>query len=108
MARKFHRQGEQWRDIENPGLATGVFSPASAYRSAVLFGVFFCRVLVVLGGMQLMTVSDLRVMCGLLVRAGLMMFGRFAMMHCRLLVMMRGLFMVLVDVVVRHRCLPGL
>lgn len=69
---------------------------------------FFGRMLVALGGMQLMTMGDLRVLGGLFMCAGLMMLGRFAMMHCRLLVMMGGLFMVLVDVVVHHRCLPGL
>lgn len=74
----------------------------------MLLGMFFCRMLMVLGGMKLMTVGDLRVVRGRFVRAGLMMLGRFAMMHGRLLVVMRGLFMVLVDIVVRHRCLRGL
>lgn len=74
----------------------------------MLFGMFFGRVLVMLGGMQMMTVGDLRVVSGLFVRPGLMMLGTFTMMHCCLIVMMSGFFVVLVDVVVCHRYLPGL
>jgi hypothetical protein len=67
--------------------------------------------LMMLGGMQMMTVRHFRMMRRLLVMAGFVVLGGFAMMFCRLFVMMRGFFVMLVDLVVVqilvHRRLPG-
>ena len=72
----------------------------------MLFGVLLGRVIVVLLGMQMMTMRDFGVMRGLLVVAALVMLGRLTMMFRRLFVMMRGFFVMLVDVVLSHFCLP--
>jgi hypothetical protein len=68
----------------------------------VLIGVLLRSVLVVLGGMQRMAVGYFGVMRGLLVIAGLGMFGGFAMMLGRMLVVLGGLFMMLVNLVLVH------
>jgi hypothetical protein len=75
--------------------------------SAVVFGVHFRGVAVVFGRMQGMAVGDMRMMCGLFVISCLVMLGGFAMMFSRVLMMLRGLLMVLVDLVLAvHDCLP--
>jgi hypothetical protein len=61
--------------------------------------------------MQMVAVRHFRMMRRLVVIAGLVVLGGFAMMLSRLLVMMRGFFVVLVDLVVVqifavHRRLP--
>jgi hypothetical protein len=73
----------------------------------VFFGVEFRRFAVMLGCMQRMAVGNLGMAGGLVVIAGFMVLGGFAMVFGRMLVMVRGLFVVLVDLVVFHRCLPG-
>ena len=65
-----------------------------------MFGVLFGSVVVVIGGVQRMAVGDFRVMCRFLVMPGLMVLCRFAVMLCRLVVMVSGFFMMLVDVVI--------
>jgi hypothetical protein len=69
---------------------------------AVLFGVLLGGVLVVFHGMQSVAVRDLGVMRGLLVVAGLVMLGRFAVMLGRVLVVIRRVLMVLMDSVLAH------
>jgi hypothetical protein len=75
----------------------------------VLFGVQLGGFVMMFSGMQVVTVRHLRMMCSLFVMSGLVVFGGFAMMLRRLLVMMRGVFVMLVDLVVIfavHRRLP--
>jgi hypothetical protein len=73
----------------------------------VLFCVFLGGVLVMLDGVQMMAVRDLGVMGSLFVIAGFVMFGGFAMMLGRVLMMLRGMFVVLVNLVIVHRSLSG-
>jgi hypothetical protein len=78
----------------------------------VRFRVQLGGILMMLGGMQMVAVRDFRVMGGLFVFAGLVVLGSLAMMLGRLLVVMRGFFVVLVDIAVVqilavHRRLPG-
>jgi hypothetical protein len=72
-----------------------------------MLGVLLRRVVVVLDRVQVMAVSDLRMMRGLFVIAGFVVLRRLAMMLGRVLVVMRGFLMMLVDVVTAHRSLPG-
>ena len=65
-------------------------------------------VLMVLDGMQMVAVRDLRMMRGLFMIAGLMMLGGFAMMLGRVLMMICGMLVVLVNLVVVHGSLSGL
>jgi hypothetical protein len=70
-------------------------------------------VLVVLAGVQVMTMRDFRMMRGLLMSARFVMLGGFAMMLGGMLMVMRRALMMLVDVVLVkvltvHRSLPGL
>jgi hypothetical protein len=74
----------------------------------VLFCVFLGGVLLVLGSVQVMAVRDLRMMSGLFVIAGFMMFGCFAMMLGRVLMMLRGVLVVLMNLVIVHGSLSGL
>ncbi len=75
---------------------------------AVLVRVHFRRMLVMLGGMQMMPKSHLGMMRRLFVIAGLVVLGGLTMMLSRMLVVIRGLLMVFVDVATVHRLLPGL
>jgi hypothetical protein len=68
----------------------------------VLHGVLLGRLVVMVVGMQRMSMRDFGVMRGLLVIAGLGMFGGFAMMLGRMLVVLGGLFMMLVNLVLVH------
>ena len=79
---------------------------------AVRFGVQLGGFLMMLGGMHMVTVRHIRMMRRLLVMAGFVMLGGLTMMFCSLLVMMRGFFVMLVDLVVVQilavrRLLPG-
>jgi hypothetical protein len=68
----------------------------------VLHGVLLGRLVVMVVGMQRMSTRHFGVMRGLFVVAGLGMFGGFAMMLGRMIVMLGGLFVMLVDVVFVH------
>jgi hypothetical protein len=72
----------------------------------VLISVLLRSVLVVFGGMQRVAVRHFGVMCGLLVIAGLGVLGSFAMVLGRMLVMVRGMFVMFVNVMAVHRRLP--
>jgi hypothetical protein len=106
------------------GAASGSSPPEAANVSALLYDMRSLFVVVavrfrmqlggflmMLAGMQMMTLRHFRMMRRLLVTAGFVVLGSFAMMFSRLLVMMRGLFAMLVDLVVVqilvHRRLPG-
>jgi hypothetical protein len=67
-----------------------------------LDGVFLGRLVVMVIGVQRMSMRDFGVMRGLFVVAGLGMFGGFAMMFGRMLVMLGGLFVMFVNVVLVH------
>jgi hypothetical protein len=73
----------------------------------VLFRVLLGGVLVMLDGVQMVAVRDLGVMRSLFMIAGLVMFGGFAMMLGRILMMLRGMFVVLVNLVIVHGSLSG-
>jgi hypothetical protein len=73
----------------------------------VLLGVHLRCVLVVLGGVQVMTMRHFGVMRRLFVVSGLVVLGGFAMVLGRVLVVVRGLVMMFVNVVIVHRSLPG-
>jgi hypothetical protein len=78
--------------------------------AAVRFRMQLGGFLMMLGGMQMMTVRYFRMMRRLLVMAGFVVLGGFAMMLCGLFVVMRGFLVMLVDLVVQilvHRQLPG-
>ena len=74
----------------------------------MLFCVFLGGVLLVLGSVQVMAVRDLRMMSGLFMIAGFMMFGCFAMVLGRVLMMLRGVLVVLMNLVIVHGSLSGL
>jgi hypothetical protein len=69
-------------------------------RSAVMFGVLLGSVMMMIGSVQRVAVCDFRVMRGLFVVPGFVMLGRFAMMLCRFVVVMRGFLMMFVDIVI--------
>jgi hypothetical protein len=76
---------------------------------AVVLGVMTARLGMMLLGMAGMAVGGMGVMRRLLVIAGLMMFGGFAVMLGRVFVMFGGLVMMVLDAcVVAHVCSPGL
>jgi hypothetical protein len=72
----------------------------------VMLGVMTAGFGVMLFGMAGMAVSGVGVMPRLLVIAGFMMLGSFAMMLCRVLVMFGSLVMVIDACVVAHGALP--
>ena len=86
----------------------GRFAPHYQRDLVVLFCVFLGGVLLVLGSVQVMAVRDLRMMSGLFMIAGFMMFGCFAMMLGRVLMMLRGVLVVLMNLVIVHGSLSGL
>jgi len=69
-------------------------------RLAVMLRVHFRSVVMMLGRVQRMTVSDFGVVRGFFVMSGFVMLGRLAMVFRRLLVVVRGFFMVLVNAVI--------
>jgi hypothetical protein len=73
----------------------------------VVFGVLFRGVLVVLYGVQVMSVSYLGMMRGLFVVAGFVVLGGLTVVLGRMLVMMGGFLVMLVDIVTVHGSLPG-
>jgi hypothetical protein len=78
----------------------------------VFLGMQFRRLMVMLGGPQMMPVRDLGMVRGLFVIAGLVMFGGFTVVLGGVVVMVRGMFVMFVDVVfvqilAVHRLLPG-
>ncbi len=74
----------------------------------MMLGVLLRRVLVMFGGVQGMAVRDLGMMRCLLVIAGAMVFGGFAMMLGRMVMMMRRFFVMFMDLVAVHGWLPPL
>jgi hypothetical protein len=68
----------------------------------VLHGVLLGRLVVMVVGMQRMSMRDFGVVRGLFMVAGLGMFRGFAMMLGGVLVMLGGLFMMLVNLVFMH------
>jgi hypothetical protein len=86
----------------------GRFAPHYQRDLVVLFCVFLGGVLLVLGSVHVMAVRDLRMMSGLFMIAGFMMFGCFAMMLGRVLMMLRGVLVVLMSLVIVHGSLSGL
>ena len=69
---------------------------------AVLVGVFFRRMFVVFGGVQMMAMRNLGVMRRLFMIASFVMFCRLAMVFRGLVMMVCRLLMVLMDLVFRH------
>jgi hypothetical protein len=74
----------------------------------VLFGVLLGGMLLVLDGMQMMTLRDLGMMRRLFIIASFVMLGGFAMMLGRVLMMRRGVLVVLMNLVIVHSLLSGL
>lgn len=68
----------------------------------------FGGMLLVLDGMQMMTLRDLGMMRRLFMIAGFVMLGGFAMMLGRMLMMRRGVLVVLMNLVIVHSSLSGL
>ncbi len=73
----------------------------------MLLGVLLCCVLVVLGRVQVMPMGDFGVVRSLFMIAGLVMFCGLVMVFGRVFVVVRGLFVMLMNVVTVHRRLPG-
>jgi hypothetical protein len=73
----------------------------------VLIRVQFRRFFVMLGGMQVMTVSDLGMVRGLFVIAGFVVLGGFTVVLCCMLVVIGSVLVVFVNLVAFHRLLPG-
>jgi hypothetical protein len=69
---------------------------------------FFRRMLVMLGGVHVMAMCHRRVVRRLFVMAGLVVLCRLAMMLGRLFVVVRSLFVVIVNFVIVHRASPGI
>jgi hypothetical protein len=63
---------------------------------------------VVFYGMQSMSVRNFRVMRSLFMIAGFVMLGRFAMVLCRVVVVLRGMLVMLMNFVTAHVCSPEL
>lgn len=72
----------------------------------MVLGVLLRRVFVVLVGVQGMPVRDAGMMRGLFVVARLVMLRRFAMVLGRMFVMVRGMLVMLVNLVIVHCRLP--
>ena len=92
------------------GTGTVAASLASHYQHdlLVLVGVLLGGVLLVLDGVQMVAVRDLRMVRGLFMVAGFVMFGRFAMMLGRVLVMVGGVLVMLMNLVIVHSSVSGL
>jgi hypothetical protein len=59
-------------------------------------------------GVQSVAMRDFGAVRSLFMIAGFMMFGRFAMVLCRVVVVCRGMLMVLMNFVAVHICSPEL
>jgi hypothetical protein len=75
---------------------------ASESFLAVLFRVLPCCIVLVLGSLQVMTEGNPGMMRGLLVVASFVMLGGFTMMFGSVFVMLRCLFVMLVNLVLCH------
>jgi hypothetical protein len=73
----------------------------------MLFGVFPCGIVLVLGRLQVMTESDPGMVRGPLVIARFVVLGGFAMMFGGVLVVLRRMFVMFVDLVLGHVFSPG-
>jgi hypothetical protein len=73
----------------------------------MLFGVLFCRVLMVLGSVQVMPMGDFGVVRGLFMIAGLVVLCGLVMVFGRMFMVLRGLFVMFMNIVTVHRWLPG-
>ncbi len=73
----------------------------------MMIGVLLRRMVVMLGRVERVTVSHLRMMRGFLVIAVFGMLGGFAMMLGGVVVVVGGLFVVFVNVVLAHYFSPG-
>jgi hypothetical protein len=73
---------------------------------AVLLGVMPARLDVMMFSVAGMAMGGVRVMCRLLVIAGLVMLGCFAMMLCRMLVVLGRLVVMLHALMFAHISLP--
>ena len=71
-----------------------------------MFGMQLRRMAMVFMGMQRMPMRGVRMMRGLAMIAGLGVFRRFAVMLCRVVVMLGSHFVMFVDVVIAHLALP--
>jgi hypothetical protein len=72
-----------------------------------MLGVLLRSVLVMLGRVQGMPMRDLGMVRRLLVISRFMVLGGLAMKLGRVLVVVRGILMVLMNLVTAHRSLPG-
>ena len=75
--------------------------------SAVLFCMLSCGVVLVLGCLKVMTECNPGMMRGLLVIARFVVLGGFAMILGSLIIVLRCLFVMLVNFVFFHSFLPG-
>jgi hypothetical protein len=64
--------------------------------------IVFCRLLCVVGSLEMVSVSQVSVMCCLFMRARLMLLGRFKMMACGLLMVLGCLLVVLCTLMSSH------
>jgi hypothetical protein len=80
---------------------------ATAGLLAVLFGVHLARILMVVGCVQMMAMSDLRMMRRFLMVAGLVVMSGFAMVFRSFGVVVSGLLVVFVDIMLGHGDLPA-
>jgi hypothetical protein len=72
----------------------------------MLFRVLPCGIVLVLSGFQVMAECNPRMMRGLLVIARFVMLGGLAMMFGSLVIVLRRLFVMLVNLVLCHSVLP--
>jgi hypothetical protein len=73
---------------------------------AVLFRMLPCGVVLVLGGFQVMAKCNPSMMCGFLVVPRLVMLGGLTMMFGSLFIVLRRLFVMLVNLELCHSVLP--
>ena len=85
-------------DAPSPYLVPGVL--------AVLFRMLSCGIVLVLSRFQVMTKCNPGMMRGLLVIASSVVLGSFAMMFGGLVIVLRCLFVMLVNLVLGHSVLP--
>ena len=82
--------------------------PISNELLAVHFRMLSCRMVLVLGGLQVMAKCNPGMMCGLLVVPRSVMLGSLTMMLGSMFVVLRCLFMMLVDLDLCHSVLPDI
>jgi hypothetical protein len=74
----------------------------------VHFRVLPCGVVLVLGGLQVVTECNPSMMCGLLVVTRLMVLAGLTMMFGSVFIVLRGLFVMLVNLELCHFVLPDI